>query len=210
MYYQNLRIRTPKSVKTISREGTPLVTLNEGRNFLRSRLPDDDSFINRTILSVQRNCERFAKIRVDEGVFDAYFDSMANELDINDMPIKEVDGVPVVTVYYTNQDGVEVLMTKGTDYVLYTGDSLTVRLRPEGILSRWIDNEVIRPLQFRIRYEAGHEDMADVWPQVKTAMEAELAFYFKNRQDGDQQAVVVDTELTLQATKLLTPLRDRS
>jgi hypothetical protein len=203
MYFQNLRRRLPANIKTISREGVPLVTLEEGRNFLRSRLPGDDEFINRTIMAVQRNIEAYAGIRVDEGTFDAFYDSLANELELKDVP------ATITNVYYTNQDGTEVLMVANTDYVVFTGNSLTIKLKPEGILSRWIDNEVLRPLQYRVRYDAGHEDLSEVWPQVKTAMEHELAFYFKNRQDGDQQAVVISGELTIQAKNMLAPLRER-
>jgi hypothetical protein len=40
-------------------------------------------------------------------------------------------------------------------------------------------------------------------------MEHELAFYFKNRQDGDQQQIVISGELTVQAKNLLDPIRLR-
>ena len=205
MYFQNLRRRTPDRKTTVSRSGDPLITFEQAAVFLRSVRAQDNDAIGNAILSIQRNIELYAGIRIDSGVFDAYFSEVANEFDIRDIP------ATVTNVYEIGWNGVERELTAGTDYAVWQGPSPTVRFLPDYLayFTRLVTDDYLTPMGYRVRYNAGHTDVADVTPQVRLALEHELAFYFKNRQDGDQQQIVISGELTVQAKNLLDPIRLR-
>ena len=205
MYFQNLRRRTADRKVSVTRSGDPLITFAQAQNFLRSVKATDNDAIGNMILSIQRNVEAYAGIRIDSGTFDAFFNEIANELDISDIP------ATITSVHEIAYDGSERTLTAGTDYVVRQGTSPTVRLLPtyiEPYTRIWFALP-IPPLGYRVRYTAGHSDVTATPPQVRLAMEHELAFYFKNRQDGDQQQIVISGELTVQAKNMLDPIRLR-
>lgn len=205
MYFQNLRRRTPDRKTTVSRGNVPLLTVDQAVNFLRSVKQSDNDAIGNAIMSIQRNIELYAGIRVDEGTFDAYYDEIANELDVRDLP------ATVTAVYEVGYSGVERLLTAGTEYGIWQGTSPIIKFLPDYVeyYTRILRNAYLPPMGYRVRYTAGHSDVTTVTPQVRLAMEHELAFYFKNRQDGDQQQIVISGELTVQAKNLLDPIRLR-
>lgn len=205
MYFQNLRRRTPDRKDTVSRANEPLITFEQASVFLRSSRETDRDPIGNAIMSIQRNVELYAGIRIDEGTFDAYFEEIANELDIRDLP------ATITSVHEIAWDGTEKTLIAGSDYAVWQGKSPIIRFLPYYFqyYDRLDPLYIKPPLGWRVRYDAGHEDVTDVTPQVRLAMEHELAFYFKNRQDGDQQQVVISGELTVQAKNLLDPIRLR-
>jgi hypothetical protein len=205
VYFQNLRRRTPDRKTTISRGNVPLITVDQAVNFLRSVKQSDNDAIGNAIMSIQRNIELYAGIRIDTGTFDAYFNQVGNEFDIHDIPATISD------VYEIGWNGAERTLTAGTDYAIWQGQSPTVRFLPDYLayFTRLVTDDYLTPMGYRVRYTAGHSDVTTVTPQVRLAMEHELAFYFKNRQDGDQQQIVISGELTVQAKNLLDPIRLR-
>jgi len=205
VYFQNLRRRTPDRKTTVSRGNVPLLTVDQAVNFLRSVKQSDNDAIGNAIMSIQRNIELYAGIRVDEGTFDAYFEEVANELDVRDLP------ATVTGVYEIAWDGTEKTLVSGSDYAIWQGSSPIIRFLPYYFqyYDRLDPLYIKPPLGWRVRYTAGHSDVTTVTPQVRLAMEHELAFYFKNRQDGDQQQIVISGELTVQAKNLLDPIRLR-
>jgi hypothetical protein len=206
VYFQNLRRRKPTRKAVVTRADNPLLSLKDAEGFLRNLNPADNNFINNTILAVQRNVEAYANIRIDSGTFDAWFEGGANELDVNDLP------ATVTGIYAIGVDGSETLLTSGSSYVMYQGSSPIIRLLYDNVFwQEWFNFYTIRPesLAFRVRYAGGYADLSQVWPQVRLAMEHEVAWYYKNRQDGDQQAVVLSGELTMQAKAMLDPIKKR-
>jgi hypothetical protein len=202
MYYQNTRRFRPDRINTIQRGGDLLVTLESAKNYIRARMEGDNDSIQAMLLAIQRNVERYAGIRIDTGTFDAYYSATANELDLTDIP------ATVVSAHYLNDQGVETQMVLNSDYIILQKASPTIVILEGSYYFRLFSN-LVRPVQFRVRYTAGHADLGEVWPEVRLAIESQLGFYYKNRNDGDQQQIVLSGDLTLQAKALLDPIRLR-
>jgi hypothetical protein len=179
--------RLPLRVVEVERTNELTVQVSEARNFVRKRSNEDNKDLESTIKAVQSLIEYETKVRISEGVFDAFYPRSTVKFRIQDIPFVEV-----VEFKWKDQSGEE----KDVDYKSYQERDYILELK-----------ERYDAQNFRIRYKAGHESVDDIPNQIPEAVKHELSFYYNNRSTDGSPDFYLSKGLTVQAKNILKPLR---
>ena len=160
------------SDKATAAPSTEPVTLAEAKAYLRVDFSDDDSLITEIIKSARRRAEDVT----NRSFFTQTRRAVLSEFPASDFYLPSGRVTEITSIQYFDTDNQEQTLTEGTDYLEeLDGDTALIRFLERPSLS---ENK-IGPI--RISYSAGHATVAEISPNIITAIKMLIAHYYDNR-----------------------------